>query len=174
VVAGMTYLHSRDIVHADLKGANVLVDDNHNALVADFGLSQAIDGMRSRSGRSTRTDGARGTLRWMAPECLDGNPETIASDIYSLGLTIWEIFSDEVPFSNISDRILPRYVIDRKQRPVRPSRLSSEMQSSDAIWNLIQSCWAHEADSRPSTSALQRSLARYTSKLDSGKQGEFL
>ncbi|KAE9390402.1 kinase-like protein, partial [Gymnopus androsaceus JB14] len=79
IVAGMTYLHSMDIVHTDLKGISLtLCGSSHNALVADFGLSQAIDDMRR-------------TLQWMALECLDGNPETIVSDVYSLGLIIWEV-----------------------------------------------------------------------------------
>ena len=77
---------------------NILVDDKHNALVADFGLSQAIDGIRSQSGHSTRDNGTRGTLRWMAPECLDGEPATQASDVYSLGITIWEVSGSVLHF----------------------------------------------------------------------------
>lgn len=67
------------------------MDDSQNALVADFGLSHAIDGIRSNSTHSTRAGSARGTLRWMSPETLDGEPPSKASDVYSLGLTIWEV-----------------------------------------------------------------------------------
>jgi serine/threonine protein kinase len=70
---------------------NILVDEKHHALVADFGLSQAIDNIRSQSLHSTRANEARGTLRWMAPECLDGEAATQASDVYSLGITMWEV-----------------------------------------------------------------------------------
>lgn len=83
------------------------------------------------------------------------------------------MFSGEVPFSNIVDRILPRHVVDCKQRPARPSHLSLELPNSNAIWNLIQSCWVHEPVSRPSMSAIQRSLAQYTSKL-SQNQDEYM
>ncbi|KIK65971.1 hypothetical protein GYMLUDRAFT_158179, partial [Collybiopsis luxurians FD-317 M1] len=94
IVAGMTYLHGKNIIHADLKGVNILVDDKHHALVTDFGLSSVIDGIRSRSMQSTTpsTRAAQiGTLRWMAPECLDGMKPSKASDIYSLAMTIWEV-----------------------------------------------------------------------------------
>ncbi|KIJ27153.1 hypothetical protein M422DRAFT_105803, partial [Sphaerobolus stellatus SS14] len=91
VIAGMGYLHNKGIVHVDLKGVNILMDDKHNAVVADFGLSQAIDGICSNSAFSTRISESRRTLHWMAPECLDGEVPTKVSDVYSLGITIWEV-----------------------------------------------------------------------------------
>ncbi|THH32530.1 hypothetical protein EUX98_g1665 [Antrodiella citrinella] len=92
IVAGLSYLHYKNIVHADLKGVNVLVGDDHHAVLTDFGLSLALDDFRTRTAHSrSRTDGAtQGTLRWMAPECLDGKMSNKASDVYSLGITIWE------------------------------------------------------------------------------------
>lgn len=153
--------------------------------MADFGLSQAIDGVRSRSG-STLRQGPRGTLRWMAPECLDGDSPTKASDIYSLGITIWEVrdsmdytcstrtsavlsdflqaYSEEVPFSRYVDRILPRRVIEKQERPPRPQRMEE-----NAIWEIVQRCWMPESSSRPTISLVQRSLQPLTTRLGPGE-----
>ena len=201
----MSYLHSKNIVHADLKGvniyqlrsiiinllnyfsqANVLVDDKHYALVTDFGLSTVIDGIRSRTGHSTQVGGSRGgTLRWMAPECLDGDPATLASDVYSLGMTIWEVsawlfgfvddvlnsvgwmqvFSGEIPFTTIADRLLPRYIVDKGRRPDRPPLL----ESNDGIWDLIEQCWAPATGARPPISEVGMLIGRYTTRLGSKK-----
>ncbi|KLO20748.1 kinase-like protein [Schizopora paradoxa] len=159
IVAGMSYLHNtRNVVHADLKGLNVLVDD-HKALVADFGLSQTIDGVRSRSGSTSRA-GPRGTLRWMAPECHDGEAPTRASDIYSLGITIWECFSEEVPFAKYNERVLPRFVVDKQERPSRPMRMEE-----DAVWTVVKRCWEAEPATRPTIDRVQNSLLRLTTRL---------
>lgn len=167
------------------------MDNKHNSLVADFGLSQAIDNIRSQSGHSTRAQGARGTLRWMAPECLDGELATQSSDIYSLGVTMWEvigsvidfpgscsvfivigyeqIFSGEVPFANFADRLLPRLVVDQKKRPERPPLLETQ----DNIWQLIQRCWDPDPASRPSIGVVQRLLEPHTTRLCSKKGRKF-
>ncbi|TFK67614.1 kinase-like protein [Pluteus cervinus] len=150
VVSALLYLHHNDIVHADLKGGNVLVGDNHRALLTDFGLSLILDDIRSQSAISSQA-GPRGTLRWMAPECLDGERPDKASDVYSLGITIWEIFSEEVPFAKYVDRVLTRVVVDQKKRPARPERLTD-----DGIWDIIQRCWGPDPTSRPSVDAVHR------------------
>ena len=72
--------------------ANVLISDDHHALLADFGLALKLFQIRSQSAFSADLNRRRGTLLWMAPEVLSGNkvPDK-AADVYSLGLTIWEV-----------------------------------------------------------------------------------
>jgi len=135
--------------------------DNHKALVADFGLSQTIDGVRTRSG-NTSQQGPRGTLRWMAPECIDGGSPTKASDIYSLGITIWEAYSEEVPFARYNERIFPYQVVGKQERPPRPQRMEA-----NAIWDLVQCCWMPEATARPTIDLVQRSLQPLSTRLRS-------
>ncbi|OCH84171.1 kinase-like protein [Obba rivulosa] len=129
IVLGLLYLHNRGIVHADMKCVNVLVSDNHRARLTDFGLSLVLDDIRSRSAYSTHAHAA------------------------SLGVTIWEVFSGKVPFAEYSDRILPRMVVDRQQRPARPQGLSQ-----DVVWDIVQKCWAADPASRPSAAAVQQAL----------------
>lgn len=68
-----------------------MIGDDEHAVLTDFGLSIAIDDIRSRSTASKHTSTSQGTLRWMAPECLEGGPSTKAADIYAFGITVWEV-----------------------------------------------------------------------------------
>lgn len=80
-------MHSRGVIHGDVKGANTLVSSDHRALLCDFGLAKMVDTQTSSS-----LAGA-GSLRWQAPELFDGTPRTVMSDIYALGVTIAEVRS---------------------------------------------------------------------------------
>ncbi|KAJ7170996.1 kinase-like domain-containing protein [Mycena filopes] len=101
IAVGLQYLHSQSIVHGDLRGANILLDDQGHARLADFGLSTFADGPLVPTKRG-------GSLRWMAPELID--PEscelvsfqrTFASDIYSFGCVCLELYTGKPPFSEI-------------------------------------------------------------------------
>ena len=98
VSAGLDYLHSckPPIVHLDIKHANVLIDDNKNYAITDFGIS-------ANYGRNKHLyyydDGNAGTLAYMAPErFLEGVDPTPESDMWSFGATLYEIITGQVPF----------------------------------------------------------------------------
>lgn len=90
---GHNMMTEANIVHGDLKGANILVNDYGEAALADFGLSSVI----AVAGKSTTSTFSGGSVRWMAPEILlgcfpeDGTPKTCASDTYSYGSVILEV-----------------------------------------------------------------------------------
>ncbi|KAI3972932.1 hypothetical protein MKX01_019590 [Papaver californicum] len=89
---GLTYLHEecRDcIVHCDIKPENILLDDNYNAKVSDFGLSKLIN---PKDHRRTLTS-VRGTRGYLAPEWVANLPITSKSDVYSYGMVLLEIVS---------------------------------------------------------------------------------
>ncbi|KAM4091809.1 hypothetical protein ACJW30_09G163900 [Castanea mollissima] len=97
---GMEYLHSKNIVHFDLKCDNLLVNlrDPHRPIckVGDFGLS--------RIKRNTLVSGGvRGTLPWMAPELLNGSSSRVSEkvDVFSFGISMWEILTGEEPYANM-------------------------------------------------------------------------
>lgn len=71
--------------------ANVLISEDHHALLADFGLALQLYHVRTQSSFSADMNRRRGTLLWMAPEVLEGASPDMAADVYSLGLTIWEV-----------------------------------------------------------------------------------
>ena len=98
--SGLAYLHSADvsIVHGDLKADNALVRENNSICLCDFGLSEA----KNRSKTITGGLSPRGfTVQWTAPEILKNQPKTKATDVYSLAMTIWEIFERKNPYGDM-------------------------------------------------------------------------
>ncbi|KDQ50015.1 hypothetical protein JAAARDRAFT_142588 [Jaapia argillacea MUCL 33604] len=88
---GLQHLHRHSVIHGDLKGCNILVDERGTACLSDFGLSRVRELSQSNSVRSMR-DKPGGTFPWMAPECMVG--ATLGnkmSDVYSFGMTIYEV-----------------------------------------------------------------------------------
>ena len=103
VSAGLAYLHSVGCVHADIKLLNVLVDDAGGGKIADFGLSCLKAAAATSSCGTFKQDTAGGTLPFMAPELFtydaarDGYAShSKASDVYALGVTLWEIFVEDL------------------------------------------------------------------------------
>ncbi|KAJ6480648.1 kinase-like domain-containing protein [Mycena vulgaris] len=162
VAQGVQYLHSQNIVHGDLRGNNILITSELTACVGDFGLSSFSDNSEdsTQQGGSTRSDRPEsesstqqeGSSRWMAPELI--SPErygisftrTPASDIYAFGCLCLELFTGRPPFSTIAN---DGFVVMKVVDGVRPDRPSEQPAMSDALWDLVNTCWAHDPASRP-------------------------
>jgi serine/threonine-protein kinase len=95
VASALDYAHHRGIVHRDLKPQNVLLDENGNAMLTDFGIAKLLTETTSL----TQTGMAMGTPAYMAPEQWRGEPVDARSDIYALGVMVFEMLSGRVPFS---------------------------------------------------------------------------
>jgi serine/threonine protein kinase len=83
--SAVDYLHNLQLVHGDIKAANILVSDDGHALLTDFGLAKLSSGATS-----TGLSGA-GTTRWQSPELFEGGRKTLESDIYAFGMLIVEV-----------------------------------------------------------------------------------
>ncbi|KAG8981510.1 hypothetical protein FRB90_007184, partial [Tulasnella sp. 427] len=120
VAEGLLHLHTRDppIVHADIKGYNVLVSDSGSAMLCDFGNSVTL--ADDPTGLTTPNVG-QGTTRWTAPEVLLGEPATSKSDVYSFGILALELMSDKLPYYKLQ---VQAAVILAKARGKMPSRES--------------------------------------------------
>ncbi|CAK9314665.1 unnamed protein product [Citrullus colocynthis] len=140
---GMEYLHSKNIVHFDLKCDNLLVNlkDSQRPIckVADFGLSKIK--------RNTLVSGGvRGTLPWMAPELLNGSSNKVSEkvDVFSFGIVLWEILTGEEPYANMHYGAIIGGIVNNTLRPTIPSYCDSEWR------RLMEHCWAPNPADRPS------------------------
>ncbi|KZP21681.1 kinase-like protein [Athelia psychrophila] len=147
---GLNYLHEQRIVHGDIKAANILIDDEGGAVIADFGLSRVKSDITSSTrqhsaksaGRQSVTGGSR---NWMAPELFNGKEPGRRCDVYSFGITIYEIISGKVPFGNLGPDGLFDAVVTRDARPPRPPNLTN----GHKVWDLAEDCWKKSASKRP-------------------------
>lgn len=96
IASGIKYIHSRGIVHCDLKSSNVLLDEHFNAKLSDFGLSYYISEMPNNKKLF-------GTYRWMAPEVLSGKKHSFKSDIFSYGMILLELLKEKIPYSDMNN-----------------------------------------------------------------------
>lgn len=94
VLSGIEYAHSQGFIHRDLKPSNLIVDENGNAKIMDFGISKSFDEIE----KLTQFNARPGTLLYMSPEQLSGDEVTVKSDLYALGITLYEMLSGNHPY----------------------------------------------------------------------------
>src|SRR5688572_14217846 len=119
-------LHDQGIVHRDLKPSNVLLDHNGRILVTDFGLAVRRD--PATGGAATETDAPAGTPAYMAPEMFDGRVSP-RSDIYALGMVMFQVLTGKVPFEGAFDEIRQKH----QREPLPLERLRDAGISTEVI-----------------------------------------
>jgi eukaryotic-like serine/threonine-protein kinase len=139
VAAGLAHAHKRGVVHRDIKPHNILLDENGNPKLADFGIARALDATTA-----TRTGAYLGTAAYSSPEQLRGERVTPKSDIYSLGATLYHAAVGEPPFSGTPIEIASQHV---SREPTPPRELNDAV--SPSLETLILDCLKKDPDSRP-------------------------
>ncbi|XP_066371040.1 mitogen-activated protein kinase kinase kinase 1-like isoform X1 [Miscanthus floridulus] len=143
ILNGLVYLHERNVVHRDIKCANILVHANGSVKLADFGLAKEFQMSKINMLRS-----CKGSVYWMAPEVI--NPKKMygpSADIWSLGCTVLEMLTQQIPFPNV-EWTNAFFMIGRGEQPTIPNYLSKEAQ------DFIGQCVRVDPESRPSASQL--------------------
>jgi serine/threonine protein kinase len=122
VIAGLAALHAEGIVHRDVKSANVMLvgTSRPRAVVTDFGLARAAEG--SALGELTGDLTLLGTAAYMAPEQVEGRPVTARSDVYALGVVLFEMVTGRLPFEGASPLVTASLRLVAPPPPVRSLR----------------------------------------------------
>ncbi|GJJ13660.1 hypothetical protein Clacol_007916 [Clathrus columnatus] len=140
ITAGVVYLHEQGIIHGDIKGANIMVDDTNHPRLIDFGVSRII-GVQGLT-----TSGYGTSWAWAAPELIDEPKKTKQSDIYALSSTFVEMMTCRPPL--ITGRRHIVLAISEGETPSRPKPGSSPFYPGDKLWIYMMYCW-EKAESRP-------------------------
>ncbi|KAK8887659.1 hypothetical protein M9Y10_038712 [Tritrichomonas musculus] len=155
IASAMSYLHSHNIIHRDLKPDNILVDDNLNPKIADFGLSK-INQSDQTSSSMVSTLGLKGTIAYIPPEILNDYDYTKEGDVYAFSMIVYEIMTNIEPFKNCGMSTL----ISKVSKGIRPDL---DQPIPESYKNLIEKCWSQDPSNRPSFEEIVKEL-----KSDSG------
>lgn len=145
VASGLEYLHDMPdpIIHQDIKPDNILIDDNNRFLITDFGISKRV---RSTMRKQSRRAVGAGATAYMGPERFESNSVPVkASDIWSLGASIYELAMGELPFSGLGGGM---------------QKNGAELPSLDDKWSrdldgIMKSCLAKETWDRPTAKQIK-------------------
>eukprot|EP00118_Oscarella_pearsei_P023520 m.282502 g.282502 ORF g.282502 m.282502 type:complete len:1292 (+) comp40657_c0_seq3:71-3946(+) len=156
IAKGMEYISEKGIVHRDLAARNCMVNWDLEIKVADFGLSRAM-----KEGKDYYRMGQGGQLpvRWMSPEGLLDFIFTSKSDVWSFGITLWEVMTlAMVPYPGVANQEVVPF-LKSGNRLEKPDACPQE------VYNLMLQCWATEPDDRPSFSEVICELEEYLMEL---------
>ncbi|KAJ0034541.1 hypothetical protein Pint_24774 [Pistacia integerrima] len=143
---GLSYLHSKKIVHRDVKTENMLLDAHRNLKIADFGVAR-VEAQNPRD-----MTGETGTLGYMAPEVLQGKPYNRRCDVYSFGICLWEIYCCDMPYPDLSFADVSSAVVRQNLRPDIPRCCPN------SLVNVMRKCWDGNPERRPEMDEVVRML----------------
>ncbi|KAF7005135.1 hypothetical protein CFC21_020281 [Triticum aestivum] len=141
---GMDYLHQNNIIHRDLKSANLLVGDGQVVKIADFAVAREL----SQEGDMTAETG---TYRWMAPEVINHKPYDHKADVFSFAIVLWELVTSKIPYENLTP-LQAALSVRQGLRLVIPSSVHPRLSK------LIQWCWGENPHTRPVFSEITAEL----------------
>src|SRR5947207_5807266 len=147
----LDYAHTRaNVIHCDLKPANLMVNQRGDLKITDFGMARSLSDSVSRL---TLEQGRSGTLIYMSPQQLNGERCTHLDDIYSLGASIYELLTSKPPFYSgnidrqICERVAPPMTERRKELDIEPALVPQ-------VWeDAVAACLAKDPSQRPQSAA---------------------
>jgi len=153
IAMGLNGLNGSAIFHRDIKSANILIDDESHAFIADFGLSKFV------ASKTTSAGGPKGTLQWMAPELLSGRDFDEKCEVFSYGVLLWELATRTEPYRingiGSSEEFIMEFVKEGN-RLVIPADACGSKNGEEKLAipkdfiGLIEKCWHQDPLQRPS------------------------
>jgi len=142
ILSAFSYAHSKGIIHRDIKPSNIIIQDNDIPKILDFGIAKILKGDMN----FTKVGTAAGSVQYMSPEQILGNPTDIRTDVYSLGITFYEMLTGKQPFTSVSTS---EYIIQDKitKDPV-PSVKKTNPEISDRIDKIIAKATSKNPEDR--------------------------
>ncbi|KAF2313541.1 hypothetical protein GH714_011563 [Hevea brasiliensis] len=135
---GLSYLHSKNIVHRDVKTENLILDKNQALKITDFGVA------RVEALNPNEMTGYTGSLGYMAPEVFDNKPYNRKCDVYSFGICLWEMYCCDMLYPNLSFYELTSAVVYRVQSEARDSQMLSKLSRK-----IDEKMWDADPNKRP-------------------------
>ncbi|KAH8996585.1 kinase-like domain-containing protein, partial [Lactarius deliciosus] len=142
ILEGLDYLHRSDVVHCDLKAANILTTKTGNVKLSDFGVSLNLRAMERE------IKDVAGTPNWMAPEVIELKGASPKSDIWSLGCTVIELLTGRPPYGDIGNAMTVMFRIVEDESPPIPERFSGPLVA------FLKECFHKDPSMRPSAEQL--------------------
>jgi serine/threonine protein kinase len=152
ILDGLDYAHARGVLHRDIKPANIFITPARDVKLGDFGIAkvEGIDGL-------TRVGSTLGTLLYSSPEQLRGEKMNAATDIYSLGATLYEMVAGKPPFTSPTNSNYEIQLGHLEKIPVKPSALKSKI-PADVDILILKSLAKPTADRYRSAEAFKKAV----------------
>ncbi len=160
VAIALEHAHSNGLVHRDVKPANILLSDDRRVLVADFGIAKAAEG----GADLTEVGQVVGTAKYLSPEQVEGGPLDARSDVYALGVVLYEMVCGRPPFDG--DNATTTAVARLTTQPLRPRQVRADIPSG--LEHELMRAMARSPGDRHASAAELRSALEH---LDLGRAG---
>ncbi|KAF9643163.1 kinase-like protein [Thelephora ganbajun] len=169
VAKGLEYLHSLNIPHGDLKGANVIIDQRGRARLTEYGLAPINS---DPSFTVAATPGTVGAARWQAPEIIlpprrrGSMPvmESKAADVFAFGMFAVEVFTGKIPFEEQKNEAVVLR-ISQGGRPDMPANAQAVGLTGE-MWKLLENCWHQNPKKRPAMGEVVRKWQKFVENIN--------